>query len=88
MKMYWGNGGTDPRMLLNLGTRCRSVVSLTPLPLYRRGRSPRYRLGTGLGGPQSQELNIRHPARSLISILTELPWHLFTWYFVNNFLSE
>jgi hypothetical protein len=40
--------------ILNLGPRRRGVVSFTPLPLYRRGNSPRYPLYRGLGGPQSR----------------------------------
>jgi hypothetical protein len=45
MKAYWGNGGIAPR-ILDLATRWRWVVGLTPQPLYP--------LDTRLGGPQSQ----------------------------------
>jgi hypothetical protein len=38
-----GNGCMDPRFL-DLGTRCRWVVSFTPLPLYPLGKNPRYLL--------------------------------------------
>jgi hypothetical protein len=31
------------------------VVSFMPLPLYPRGKSPRYPLDRRLGGPQSEE---------------------------------
>jgi hypothetical protein len=39
--------------ILYLGTRWRLLVSFTPLPLYPRGKSPRYPLDRRLGGPQS-----------------------------------
>jgi hypothetical protein len=39
---------------LHLGTRWGWVVSFTPLPLYPRGKSPRYPLDRKLGGPQSR----------------------------------
>jgi hypothetical protein len=40
--------------ILYLGTRCRSVVSFTPRPLYPRGKNPRYPLDRRLGWPQSR----------------------------------
>jgi hypothetical protein len=49
----WGSGCIDPHFL-DLGTSWRWVVSFTPLPLYPRGKSPRYPLDRRLGGPQSQ----------------------------------
>jgi hypothetical protein len=49
----WGSGYIDPRFL-GLGTSWRWVVSFTPLPLYLRGKSPRYPLDRRLGGPQSR----------------------------------
>jgi hypothetical protein len=49
----WGSGCIDPHFL-DLGTSWRWVVSLTPQPLYPRGKSPRYPLDRRLGGPQSQ----------------------------------
>jgi hypothetical protein len=39
--------------ILDLGPSWR-VVSFTPLPLYPRGKSPRYPLDRRLGGPQRQ----------------------------------
>jgi hypothetical protein len=48
-----GNGCIDPHFL-NLGTNWRWVVSFTPLPLYTRGKSPRYPLDRRLGGPESR----------------------------------
>jgi hypothetical protein len=48
VKIYWGNGGVAPR-ILNLGTRLRRVVRLTP-----RGKQPQYLLDKRLGGPQSR----------------------------------
>jgi hypothetical protein len=38
--------------ILHLGTSWRWVVSFTPSPLYRWGRSPRYPLDMRLGEPQ------------------------------------
>jgi hypothetical protein len=49
----WGSGCTDPRFL-DLGTSCRWVVTVTPQPLYPRGKCPRYLLDRRLGGPQSR----------------------------------
>jgi hypothetical protein len=49
----WGNGCIDPHCL-DLGTGWRWMVSFTPLPLYPRGKSPRYPLDRRLGWPQSQ----------------------------------
>jgi hypothetical protein len=67
---------------LNLSTRWRWVVSFTPLPLYPRGKSPRYPLDRRLGEPQSrsgpceQEKNLALPG---IEPGPELPNHfLFT----------
>jgi hypothetical protein len=48
-----GSGGIAPH-ILDLGTRCRWVVSFTPWPLYSHGNSPWYPLHRWLGGPQSQ----------------------------------
>jgi len=50
MKTY---GGVEvaPRVL-NLGTKWRWVVSLTPRPLYLRGKSRCYPSDRRLGGPQ------------------------------------
>jgi hypothetical protein len=52
MKAY-RSGCIDPHCL-DLGTSLRWVVNFTPLPLYPRGKSPRYPLDRRLGGPQSQ----------------------------------
>jgi hypothetical protein len=48
-----GSGCVGPHFL-DLGTSWRRVVSFTPLPLYPRGKSPRYPLDRRLGGPQSR----------------------------------
>jgi hypothetical protein len=53
MKTYWGSGSIAPR-ILDLSTRWRGVVSLTPRPLYPQGKSPWYPLDRRLGGPQSR----------------------------------
>jgi hypothetical protein len=45
-----GSGGTAPR-ILDLGTRWRWVVSFTPRPLYRQGKSTWYPLDKRLGVP-------------------------------------
>jgi hypothetical protein len=47
MKTYRGERCSST--FLDLGTRWRWVVSLTPLPLYLRGESPRYPLDRRLG---------------------------------------
>jgi hypothetical protein len=47
-----GSGCIDPHSL-DLGTSCRWVGGFTPLPLYPRGKSPRYPLDRRLSGPQS-----------------------------------
>jgi hypothetical protein len=49
----WG-GGRYSSIILDFGNGWRLVVSFIPLPLYRRGMSPRYPLDRRLGGPQSQ----------------------------------
>jgi hypothetical protein len=41
-------------IILDLGTRCRWVVSFTNRPIHPRGNSPQYPLDRGLGGPHSQ----------------------------------
>jgi hypothetical protein len=53
MKTYWGSGGIYPH-ILDLGARCRWVVSFTPRPLYPQGKSPWYPLDRRLGGAQSR----------------------------------
>jgi hypothetical protein len=49
MKAYWRSGFIAPR-ILDLGTRCRWVVSFTTRPLYPQGKNPWY----PLVGPQSR----------------------------------
>jgi len=39
MKTYWRSGGIAP-CILNLGTRCRWMVSFTAWPLYIEGKGP------------------------------------------------
>jgi hypothetical protein len=53
MKTYWGSGGIAP-LILDLGTKWMWVVSFTPRPLYRQGKSPWYPLDKRMGGPQSR----------------------------------
>jgi hypothetical protein len=48
-----GSGCIGP-YYFDLGTSWRWMVSFAPLPLYLRGKSPRYPLDRRLGGPQSQ----------------------------------
>jgi hypothetical protein len=83
----WVSGGIAPR-ILNLRTKWRWVVSLTPRPLYSREKSYRYPLDRRLGGPRTQygrcgpkkknhhwprgESNPAQPSRSWVTILTEL----------------
>jgi hypothetical protein len=44
MKAYRGSEGIAPR-ILDLGVRCMRVVSFTPRPLYRQGKSPLVPIG-------------------------------------------
>jgi hypothetical protein len=53
MKAYCGSGVIDPS-ILDLGTRWRWVVSITPWPLYLQGKSPWYPVDKRLGGLQSR----------------------------------
>jgi hypothetical protein len=48
------------------------VVSFTPLPLYPRGKSPRYPLDRRLGGPQNVNLYIHSPIRLHGVVLNQL----------------
>jgi hypothetical protein len=89
MKAHWGNGGKVPRILI-FGTRWRWVVNFTTQPLCPRRKNRRHPLDMGLGGSQSRserdgdekeshycpcrQLSPNRPARSLVSILSELPW--------------
>jgi len=73
MKKYWGSRGTAPR-ILNLGTRWRWVVSFTSLLLYPWG--PREYEAEWTPKPvwmRWREHNPGYSARSLVTILTELP---------------
>jgi hypothetical protein len=85
VRRYWGSGGIAPRVL-NLSARRRLVARFTYRPLYLRGKSPQYIFDRRLGVPQSrsgrggEEKNIcpagnksGRPARSSVTILTELP---------------
>jgi hypothetical protein len=49
----WRSGCIDPHFL-DLGTNWRSMASFTPMPLYRRGKSPQYPSHRWLCGPQSR----------------------------------
>jgi len=53
MKAYWGMEAWL-HAFFGLGTRWRWVISFTPRPLYRQGKSPWYPLYRRLGGPQSR----------------------------------
>jgi hypothetical protein len=73
----------------NLGARWRWMVSFTLRPLYLQGKSPQYSLYGRLSGSQNwfrkggeekislywlcRELNPGRTARSLVTMLTELP---------------
>jgi hypothetical protein len=75
-------GGIAPR-ILNTDTRRRWVVTFTPRPLYSNGKRFRYsetQSGSRRGGEERKfhhcpcwKLTSGRPARSLFSILTELP---------------
>jgi hypothetical protein len=91
---YWGNGGIAP-YILNFGTRWKWVVSFTHRPLYSRDKNPPYPWDRRLGEPQRRfgpggneknshrclcrELKTGRPNRSLVTILTELPWLHSRW---------
>jgi len=51
MKAYWGSGGTAPS-ILDLGTRWRSVISLTTWPLYTQGIADGIHWIVGWVGPR------------------------------------
>jgi hypothetical protein len=53
MKAYWESGSIAARTL-NLDSRCRSVVSFTPQPLYLPGKSHWYPLDRRLSGIKSR----------------------------------
>jgi hypothetical protein len=88
MKTYWGSGGIAPR-ILNLGNRCRWVVSFTPRQLYPRVRAPGIPSVRGWVGPRfghesvakrtisiyypCREFNPCRSARNPVCILNELP---------------
>jgi hypothetical protein len=44
---------------LDLGTRWRSVVSITPRPLYTQGNRPKYPLDRRLSVPQNRRTHVR-----------------------------
>jgi len=79
MKTYWGNAGIAP-YILNLGIRCRWVVSFTPRPLYPWGKNPQYPVGGWVGPRAGMDSMAKRknltvvPAGnwSPVSILTEL----------------
>jgi hypothetical protein len=52
MKTYGGTGWINLR-ILDLATSWGWVVSFSPLPLYYRGKSPRYPLDRRLVGPRN-----------------------------------
>jgi len=52
MKAYRGSGAISP-LILNLSTRCRWMVDLTPQLLYPCWKKPLYTLKGRLGGPQN-----------------------------------
>jgi hypothetical protein len=72
-----GSGGIAPR-ILNLGTRCRWLVSFMPQLPHLQGKCPRYALDRRLGGLQSRsvrgdrEQNPNRPGRSLAAELSRL----------------
>jgi hypothetical protein len=74
--------------ILNLGTRWRWVVKFTHLPLYSRGKNPRYSLDRRMSGPQGlldavekrkiscpcQESSSVRLAPQSVSIPTKVSW--------------
>ena len=63
------SGGIPPHILI-LGTKWKSVVSLTPRPFYHRIKSSRYPLNKRLGGPQNRSGCFRR--RKIYSALLRL----------------
>jgi hypothetical protein len=53
IKAYWGSGSIAPR-ILDLGTRCRWVVSFKLRPFYPQRKRPWYPLDRRLDGPQNR----------------------------------
>jgi hypothetical protein len=79
------------------------MVSFTPRPLYPQRKSPHYPQDRRLGGPQTRsgcgddkgsphwpyrKSNLGRPARSLVTILTELPWLPTTARIETTFLKQ
>jgi hypothetical protein len=66
MQTYRCGCGCIDQRIFDLGTSCRSMVSITSRPIYYRGKSPPYPLDRRLGGPQNrygwhgEEKNIAH----------------------------
>jgi hypothetical protein len=52
IKAQWDSGGIAP-CILDVGTRCRWMVSFTPRSLYPHGKSPWYPLDMRLVGPRA-----------------------------------
>jgi hypothetical protein len=94
VKMYWVNGGIAPR-ILNLSNRWKWTLRFKTRALYSPGKSPWYPLDRRLGGPQSRferlwrESKPGRPARSLVTIVTELPQLLTgNWSNLDNVVME
>jgi hypothetical protein len=80
----WWSGGIAPR-ILNLVTRWRSVVSLTPRPLYPQSKNPRYPLDRRLSPracldtvakrnhPITAPAGNWNPGRPTLGLVTVLP---------------
>jgi hypothetical protein len=87
MSTYWRSGG-DAARILNLGSRWRWLASFTPRPLCLRGKSLSTNWTGGWVGPRAgldalvrrknsspyREKNPGCPARSLVTVLTGVPW--------------
>jgi len=73
-KMYWRSGGITS-CILNLGTRCRWVVSFTPRPLCPLEKIFWYPFDRSVGAPQSrsgrggEEKKIPSPVGSRIPVV-------------------
>jgi len=57
MKIYWGNEGISPHILI-LGFRCRWVVSFTPWVIYPQWRNTRYSLDMRLAGCEEVQVQL------------------------------
>jgi hypothetical protein len=68
-------------IILDLGTRWRWVVSITPRPLYLQGKCPRYPLDRILGGPKSRSgrCGVEEPSGNRTPAVQSIYHHYTDW---------